>query len=1045
MRSVVFLSVMGAAILSASVAIGLQYYLTRVLAIDTAVDRYSRLASSSSDYLQTVDLRAENLTKILASYPGLVNDQWVNPDVRDVFAAILNINPMLYALYLGFDNGELYELVNLDSGEHVRARLNAHPEDRWLVITVRGAGAERRRQWEYYDADFQLRHLRHEASDYDATQRLWYRPAQEGVVNKTVPYLFHHLQEAGQTYSTKLLRDVAVLGVDIVLSSLSERLQSYELGKGGEVFIYQRGGELIASSLPSNEQSFELPVTPLSLTPEEQQWLQKKPVLQVANETNWAPIDFAVAGQPFGYSIDYLTLVGDMTGLRFEFINGFTWPELIGLYQQRQLDILQPVFENELTRHTSLVTEPFLTLPYSLVTTPRSEPVTHVDQLEDWTIAIPEGWSILQVIRQHYPHIRVLEVATNRDVLDAVRDGRADAGLDVGAVLHFAERQLFAEGLQYHRSVEFSPHPLPDQLRFAFHPEDRVGRDLFNRAIARISPEQRQMLDDKWFKDSLSSPSVPGMVPYPQLIALVAENDAPAALQKVMLEGIEHFVYISRLGPDQREGEYFAVVVPAESVLRPTLDKIKWSLLLTVSLLALLLPIPWLLSSPIVRPIKALALENEKVSQRAFAELAVPRSRIRELDELGQSLVTMSAAIRQHEANQTALMDSFIKLIAQAIDDKSQSTAGHCARVPELALMLAQAADRSTAAPFAQFAFNSAAEWREFEVAAWLHDCGKITTPEHIVEKGSKLEVIYNRIHEIRTRFEVLWRDAEIRYWQQRSCLAPDDEAVAVLDHELQAARDQLRDDFAFVAGMNLGSESSCADRLGRLQRIARTPWTRHFSNRLGLSPFEARRLPAEPEVLPCEEMLLQNRPEHLIARDKSRYPAELGINMEVPDYLYNQGELYNLSIERGTLTAEDRFKINEHIISTIRMLEALPLPPELSRVPRYASTHHETLIGTGYPRKLTAADLSIPERIMILADVFEALTAADRPYKSAKTVSEAITILAKMTARQHMDANVFELFLRSGVYLEYAKRFLPETQLDDVDIEAAVRHARGA
>lgn len=1046
MRSVVVLSVMLATVFSVAVALGLQYYFIRQMVTENAVDRYNRLASSSSEYLKMLDSRAEKVARILAVYPALVQDRWVHPDVRGVFTEILANNPMLYAIYLGFESGDFYEVINLDGGKNVREQLHAQPQDRWVVITVTGSGAERRRQVEYYSADFQLRSRRVQSSSFDATRRLWYVQARPRTVNKTVPYLFHNLQEAGQTYSIALPGGGAVLGVDIALSSLSESLQAHQLAEDGEVFVYQSGGELIASTLPANPQQLIEDVSPLELTEEEQQWLQQHPVLRVSNETDWMPIDFSVAGHPYGYSIDYLDLIARMTGVKFDFVNGFAWPQLIELFRQGQLDILQPVFDNELIRESAQATDAFLTLPYTLVTKLGREPVTHVDQLEGWVVAIPQGWSILEVMREYYPGIKVLEVSSNRELFKAVLDGRADAGLDVRAVLHFTERQYFFQGLQYHDQVKFAPQPLPDQLRFVFQPGEEVGRNLFNRAIAQVTAEHRRVLEGKWFKDVMSvAGSDTGMVPYPELITLAASADSAHPLQRVKLNGVDHFVHVVPFGLDSLVGEYFAVVVPVAKVLDPALARLKWAVVLTVGLLLLLAPIPWLLSSPIVRPIKALSLENEKISQRAFDDLAVPKSGIREIDELAQSLVNMSTAIQQHEANQIALMDSFIKLIAQAIDDKSHATAGHCERVPELAIMLAEAAEQSSAASFADFAFASPAEWREFKVAAWLHDCGKITTPEHIVDKGSKLEVIYNRIHEIRTRFEVLWRDAEIRYWQQRAQLPRDDhDGIAALQRELDAARAQLQDDFAFVAGMNIGSESTSAAAQERLQRIARIPWTRHFSSRLGLSPFEARRLPEVEEVLPCSETLLQDRPEHLIPRDKTEFDPHLGINMTVPHYLYNQGELYNLSIERGTLTAEDRFKINEHIISTIRMLEALPLPPELSRVPRYASTHHETLIGTGYPRKLTAKDLSIPERIMILADVFEALTAADRPYKSAKPVSEAILIMAKMTARQHVDLDVFELFLSSGVYLRYAQRFLPQAQLDAIDVAAALRIARG-
>jgi HD-GYP domain-containing protein (c-di-GMP phosphodiesterase class II) len=156
---------------------------------------------------------------------------------------------------------------------------------------------------------------------------------------------------------------------------------------------------------------------------------------------------------------------------------------------------------------------------------------------------------------------------------------------------------------------------------------------------------------------------------------------------------------------------------------------------------------------------------------------------------------------------------------------------------------------------------------------------------------------------------------------------------------------------------------------------------------------------------------------------------------MDVPEYLSNLGEVYNLCVSRGTLTSEDRFRINEHMISTIKILESLPFPEELRKVPRYASTHHETMRGSGYPRRLPGSQLSIPERILAVADIFEALTAADRPYKKAKTISEALDILHRMMLDQHIDRDCFELFVREGVYLEYARQFLQAAQIDDEDV----------
>ena len=189
---------------------------------------------------------------------------------------------------------------------------------------------------------------------------------------------------------------------------------------------------------------------------------------------------------------------------------------------------------------------------------------------------------------------------------------------------------------------------------------------------------------------------------------------------------------------------------------------------------------------------------------------------------------------------------------------------------------------------------------------------------------------------------------------------------------------------------------------------------------------------------MPVAENLLCDRDDHIIYREEETVAAQddqYGFKLDVPELKFNLGEVYNLSIARGTLTAEERFKINDHIVQTIVMLEQLPFPKHLKRVPEYAGGHHEKMDGTGYPKKLNKDDMSIPARIMAIADIFEALTAADRPYKAAKTLSESVKIMSFMKKDSHIDGDLFEIFLTSGVYKEYADQFLEKDQIDEVDI----------
>ncbi len=386
---------------------------------------------------------------------------------------------------------------------------------------------------------------------------------------------------------------------------------------------------------------------------------------------------------------------------------------------------------------------------------------------------------------------------------------------------------------------------------------------------------------------------------------------------------------------------------------------------------------------------------------------------------------------------QENLLESFITLMARAVDAKSPYTGGHCERVPELTKMLTQAVCDTSSGPFASFNLTEE-EWYELHIGAWLHDCGKVTTPEYVVDKSTKLETITDRIHEVRMRFEVVKREAEIECLNK--ILAGGDDAS--LRAELETTLAAIDDDYAFIAECNLGGEFMGDELVERVRQIARRTWHRTLNDRIGIAHEELRRKSREPErELPCEEPLLADRVDHVIEHDALIHSADpdnpYGFRIEVPEHKYNLGEIYNLCISRGTLTAEERFKINDHIVQTIVMLESLPFPKHLQRVPEIAGGHHEKMDGTGYPKRLNGAEMSVPARVMAIADVFEALTAADRPYKPPKKLSESIRIMSFMVKDQHLDPELFRLFLESGVYQDYADKYLLPAQVDEVDIAA--------
>jgi HD-GYP domain-containing protein (c-di-GMP phosphodiesterase class II)/ABC-type amino acid transport substrate-binding protein len=1026
-----------ATLVTASVAISLQYFFSTSMATQTILSVYQKTAGSTRDYLSAVDSRATSAARILSQFTRFVGNNEISEDSRQLFAEAMQRNPLFYAIYLGFENGDLYELVNLESDPSVRKQLNAKPEDRWITVKVNGDGEQRFRRFEYYDADFNLRTSRTHRTDYDPRKRPWFTDATTEGVNKTAPYLFQHLQQPGETYSTKVKANNAVLAVDITLSSLSKFLGTQELSDDSEIYLYQQTGELIASN-QKKLRTKALPDAPeLSLTPKQQALVADIEYLTISNEIDWPPINFAASGQPYGYTIDVLNYIAEMTGLSIRYVNGLSWNELAEMFVANELDVLQPVFFDENKQWLGDLTEPFLQVPYGVLTRKDSDAITNIEQLSGKTIAIPQGWSIANNLQDNFPDLNIVRVENVRAMFNAVREGTVDAAIDTAPILNYTAQQFFIDDVVVNQPLDFGDVSMPMLLHYMINKSHPGLTELFNTALAKLGPEHKKALADKWLAEDKQVVSQLGAVPYVELMRM-AQEGLPDGLETVELDGREHFVYATPFGEAEGKQDYFAIVTPVDTVLAPGLSKVKASIALTAAALLLLLPVSWWLASPIVNPIRQLAEDSEKITQRRYREVTKVDSNIVEVGDLAGSMANMSEAIQQHEIAQEELLDAFIKVIAQAIDDKSPHTAGHCERVPQLAFMLAKEAEETSDEPFKDFAFQSKQEWREFQVAAWLHDCGKITTPEHIIDKGTKLETIYNRIHEVRMRFEVLWRDAEIDYLIEKSEPGADHDA---LEKAKNTKQQKLRDDFAFIANANVGGEFIKEEDVARLHELADISWQRYFDDRLGLSSGEMSRLEEDNRPLPAVEKLLSDRPEHLVERLHSTdYDPKFGIKMKVPHYLYNLGELHNLAISRGTLSDEDRFKINEHMISTIKMLESLPFPEELKRVPRYASTHHETIKGTGYPRKLTGDQLSIPERIMVLADIYEALTAADRPYKKAKPVSVALDILHKMVQNEHVDVEVFELFLKTGVYLDYAKRFLPAAQIDEVDISKYFR-----
>ncbi len=358
-----------------------------------------------------------------------------------------------------------------------------------------------------------------------------------------------------------------------------------------------------------------------------------------------------------------------------------------------------------------------------------------------------------------------------------------------------------------------------------------------------------------------------------------------------------------------------------------------------------------------------------------------------EIEPLAEALASQASVALENRLlleAQRRLLDSFIRLIAAAIDAKSPFTGEHCQRVPAIMDMFADAACHKTDGPFADFSLDDEERY-ELRIASWLHDCGKVAVPEYVVDKATKLHTLYDRIETVRLRFEILKRDAEIAYLQSANNAGAD---ATALRENFEKKLADIEGDFRVVLQSNLAVENMPEEDVARIESIAEN---RHWTDGSG----------TERSVL-------------------------------------TDNELRNLTVRRGNLLPEEREMINNHIVVTIDMLQHLPFPAELARVPEYAGGHHERMDGKGYPRGLKREDMSVPARMMAIADIFEALTSPDRPYKQAKKLGETMAIMTGMVRNNHIDPDLFSLFVDSGVHLRFAEKFLESWQVD-IDAGGAV------
>jgi HD-GYP domain-containing protein (c-di-GMP phosphodiesterase class II) len=941
-----------------------------------------------------------------------------HPD-REFMVQLIATHPSLYSVYIGNKDGSFLQVINGSAAAN--EAMQAPARTAFMLRAISGTGKARTQYWTFLNTRGETLGQRREANpDYLPAQQDWFKGAHAGTgTYLSPPYSFNTIHAPGISAARAIPGTDAVFGADFTLQEIKDFIGGIKVSSGGFLLVYDQDSRLLACSdtaaarLGEETAVLELPgprakalfaaarTSRSNLPPDMTGWLTSFATLETGRQEKLAILAAAPVGDfngPFDSmrrDLLIMSLVTLAIALPVTYLLSRRLTAKLAFMARDADRISRFDFQAELAGHSAISEINQLAGGFDSMKQTIAERNAALDQaMADLKLTLEKQDSTREKLATLVDlGGKLSSLHDINELCEEILHGAMDLTHAVGGSLYLRGELENSNNLEFKIVI--------NKQLVGFDQGGTSGKPVTLKPVPIVLPD--------------------GSTNHHHAVADAFNEDKTINIPDAYnYEG--HDLSGTR-GFDQFTGfrTVSILTVPLKPLGREPIGALQ---LLNAGDPATGQVIPF--SKGIEDLVKALAAQ----AATALSNQALLEEQARLLEEQARLIEELKA-----------LSKATINVIVDAIDAKSPYTGGHNKRVPEIAALLADATRSVAEGPLAGWAARYENIPQQFELATKLHDCGKITTPEYVVDKATKLETIYNRLHEVRTRFEVLLRDARIERHQR--VLKGGKKAQAAADAWLAEEEARLQADFAFLAECNLGSESMAPELVERLAAIATRTWTRHFDDTIGISWEENSRIPDEERVpLPATEFLLADKARHRIPRPKDalkRY-EKLGFQDPTPDLMYNQGEVYNLGIVKGTLTFEERFKINEHIRQSIVMLTNLTANrPNLGNVVEWAGGHHETLKGTGYPYRRNAETLSIPARILAIADIFEALTAKDRPYKKAKTLSEAVKILFDYKKKSHIDPVLFDLFLSSGVYREYAEKYLDPSQLDEVDVSQYV------
>ncbi|MDB1123376.1 transporter substrate-binding domain-containing protein [Vibrio algarum] len=608
-------------LITATTAISLQYIFSSHMAKDAVTAYATSFARNTQENVTELNFKASHSVEILAHNASLTqNGKIITTSVDSLFFNLLSNNNEFYAAYIGLDNGDFYEVINLEASPLIRQNLGASLTDRYAKVIIEGSDQQRSKRTIFLNEKWEANREVAVFSEYDASVRPWFQNASSIKATKSKPYLFQHLQSPGQTYSMKIDGTKHVVAIDIALSTMSGFLsnqvnQDKSIGKS-EVYLFDSIGVITASNINSSIDKNRI-ILPTPLSEQEQKYIEDLPAIRVSNETDWAPLDYSIAGKPRGYIVEQTEMLAHSLGLDIEYVNGVSWGTLVDYFHSGDIEILTPIYRTGTNSDWGLFSDPIVDMKMSIATLNDTPTISSMSDLEYKSVAIPKGWSIIPELRKSYPNITILEVSSVSDALSAVLKRDVYAALETNITLRYSQGIYHLSGIKITDDINIQSVQFDSNLRYLFHPKHSQLHALMNRALRNFSGDDKAYLENKWINNlSGLAKTHSTVVPYTELITSSKDPLIYGTLQEREINGKEKMLFVAPLSGVIEQ--YFAIVLNADDVLADSKKDVYISTAITTFIVLLLVPLCWVLANPIVRPIRELALENEKIMLRKY-------------------------------------------------------------------------------------------------------------------------------------------------------------------------------------------------------------------------------------------------------------------------------------------------------------------------------------------------------------------------------------------------------------------------------------------